>query len=125
VSKRRIRVMDEGQLRMKPRGGTLTSTQQAKRKLVFHFPGGRSYHLTGAESYNVYTRSAIGFGRIFLQSFYNIFWGNLLDPRPQRLAVTSREVNEGEQNEGGQELTSRGIEEYETGLRLARETIGG
>ena|ERR1700680_1530211 len=76
VSKRRIRVMDEGQLRMKPQGGTLTSTQQAKRKLVFHFPGGRSYHLTGAKSYNVYARSAIGCGRIFLQSFYNVFWGS-------------------------------------------------
>ena len=69
MSKRRIRVMDEGQLRMKPQGGTLTSTQQAKRKLVFHFPGGRSYHLTGAESYNVCEGSAIGSAEFF----YNLF----------------------------------------------------
>jgi len=47
----------------------LTSNQQAKRKLVFHFLWERSYHLTGAKSYNVCERSAIGSERIF----YNFF----------------------------------------------------
>src|ERR1700687_1717301 len=35
--KRRVLRGDEGGARIKPRGSTLTSTEQAKRKLVFHF----------------------------------------------------------------------------------------
>ena|ERR1700674_4445674 len=72
VSKRRILVMDEGQLRMKPRGGTLTFTQQAKRKLVVHFlgkvlPPYRSEILQRVRGKR--NRS----GRFFLQSFYKVF----------------------------------------------------
>src|SRR4030081_338259 len=83
VSKRRMLGVDEGRVRMKPQRGTLTSTQQAKRKLVVHFLGGRSYHLTGAKSYNVYGRSAIGSGRIFY-TLFTMSFGEIYLTRPPK-----------------------------------------
>ena len=71
--------MDEGRVRMKPRAGTLTSTQQAKRKLVFHFlekvlPPYRSEILQRVcEKCNRVWANSLHF-------FYNVFWGNLIDP---------------------------------------------
>src|SRR6267143_219465 len=114
VLKRRVLRMDEGRARIKPRGSTLTSTQQAKRKLVFHFlgkvlPPYRSGILQRVQE--KCNRVRANFFTIFLQSLFG----------KSRLWTLEFRHNTMRHNAAPQ-LTALRPQEYETLLGLGRET---